>query len=168
MIQDHATEHQRWKLLSIGKQNISIYLVLSVFKDYILSLITSSGKVCIPMVAYTLSVSNQFFSLWIWLLFSRLLLGKIYMRHLHVIIINTDDQVGVMRLHHQPIMLHCFLVIVQVPFVIKLVVCGQLHVVSILNCFGIEVMLFSLQARVISEKECSWKHLLVYLFISLL
>ena len=67
------------------------HLVLSVFKDYILSLITSSGKVCIPMVAYTLSVSNQFFSLWIWLLFSRLLLGKIYMRHLHVIIINTDD-----------------------------------------------------------------------------
>ena len=37
------------------------HLVLSVFKNHIPSLITSSGKVRVPVVAYTVSVSNRFF-----------------------------------------------------------------------------------------------------------
>jgi hypothetical protein len=67
-----------------------IFGAFSFQRSHYLSLITSSGKVCIPMVAYTVSVSNRFFFMDMALL-SPLLLGKIYMRHLHGIIINTGD-----------------------------------------------------------------------------
>ena len=52
------------------------HLVLSVFKNHIPSLITSSGKVRVPVVAYTVSVSNRFFSLWIQLYLARCYLVK--------------------------------------------------------------------------------------------